>query len=281
MIKLLILYFSFVLLVLLIAGYLVYILKLPHPRSVILTIFIVIISPLLVGYMLVFYVFPAPEVVVPDITWHTTTEAYSMLKQVGLKPRIGNRNFDIDIPAGRVIEQQPKRGKRVKYGRIVNLTVSTGQRKVRVPNLIGRPFSQINIMLSEAGFRVGATVEVETEEYQTGVILNQIPSPETEADAGSRLDIFIAKNPKFGIVKMPYLIGKTLKQAEEVLGDLRLNINKVEYQETDIVSEGIVMRQEPAWEEEISVGSNVKLTVSKEPTSAEATEGKPATKEAN
>lgn len=280
MIKLLILYFSFVLFVLLISGYLVYILKLPSPKSVIITIFLVIISPLLVGYLLVFYVFPAPEVVVPDVTWHSSVEAFSILREAGLKPRISNSTFDKDIPAGRIVEQQPKRGKHVKVGRIVNLTVSTGQRKVPVPNLVGRPFSQINTLLAEAGFRIGATIEVDTEETQTGVILNQIPSPEIEADAGSRVDIFIAKNPKFGLIKMPYLVGKNLKEAENILGDLRLNISKVEYQETDIVAEGIVMRQEPAWEEEISVGSNVKLIISKEPPSAQAPGGEPATKEA-
>ena len=265
MIKLLILYFSFVLLVLLISGYLVYILKLPSPRSVVLSIFFVIISPLLVGYLMVFYLFPAPEVVVPEVSWHSSTEAFSILRESGLKPRISNRTFDKDIPAGRVIEQQPKRGKRVKYGRIVNLTISTGQRKVPVPNLIGRSFSQVGTLLDEAGFRVGATSEVDTEQFQTGVIISQLPSPELEADAGSRIDIFIAKNPKFGVVKMPYLIGKKLKEAEDMLSDLKLGISKIEYQETDIVSEGIVMRQEPAWEDEISVGSSVKLTISKEP----------------
>lgn len=265
MIKLLILYFSFVLLVLLIAGYLVYILKLPSPRSVILTIFLVIISPLVVGYLTVFYIFPAPEVTVPDVTWHSSTEAFSMLRETGLKPRISNRTFDKDIPAGRITEQQPRRGKQVKYGRIVNLTVSTGQRRVPVPNLIGRPFSQVDTLLSDAGFSMGVTLEVETEQFQTGIIISQLPSPEIEADTGSRIDIFIAKNPKYGVVKMPYLIGKNLKEAEGILSDLKLGINKIEYQETDIVTAGIVMRQEPAWEEEVSVGSSVKLVVSKEP----------------
>ena len=265
MIKLLTLYFSFVLLVLLVAGYLVYVLKLPSPRSVILTIFIVIISPLLVGYLLVFYIFPAPEVVVPDVTWHSSEEAYSLLRESGLKPRIGDQTFDKDIPAGRVVEQQPKKGKHVKYGRIVNLTISTGQRKVPVPSLIGRPFSQVDTLLSEAGFRIGSTQEVETEQYQTGVIISQSPSAEEQAFAGSSINMVVANNPKFGVVKMPYLIGKSLSEAQAALSDLKLGVGKVEYQETDIITQGVVMRQEPAWEEEIPVGSSVKLTVSKEP----------------
>ncbi len=267
MIKLLTLYFSFVLLVLLISGYLVYILKLPSPRSVVITIFFVIISPLLVGYILVFYLFPASEVIVPDVTWHASTEAFSILKSSGLKPRISNRTFDMSIPSGRVVEQQPKKGKHVKVGRIINLTVSTGQRRIPVPSLVGRPFSQIDSLLSEAGFALGGTTEVETDKFQTGIVIDQVPSAEVEADAGSRINLVIARNPKAGVVKMPYLIGKPQKDAQDLLSDTKLSISRVEYQETDIVAPGIVMRQEPAWEEEIPVGSSVKITVSKAMTS--------------
>ena len=52
---------------------------------------------------------------------------------------------------------------------------------VLVPSLVGRPFSQVNTLLSEAGFRIGATDEVETEQYQTGVIISQSPSAEAQA----------------------------------------------------------------------------------------------------
>jgi len=263
MIKVLTLYLSFVLLVLVIAGYLVYILKIPSPRFVVTAIFLVIVSPLIVGYLLVFYVIPVPEVAVPDVTWQTSTEAISILREFGLKPRIAGKNFDRYITSGRVILQDPRPKKKVKLGRIVNLTVSTGQRMVPVPSLIGRPYSQVDQLLSELGFRIGATVEVVSDKYQTGIILGQIPSPEVEIEAGSNVDLFIAKNPKFGLVKMPYLIGKRLDDAEETLRDMRINLGKVDYQETDIIEEGIVMRQEPMWDEEVKVGSSVTLTVSK------------------
>jgi beta-lactam-binding protein with PASTA domain len=69
---------------------------------------------------------------------------------------------------------------------------------------------------------------------------------------------------------MPYLIGKPQRDAQDLLEDMKLSVSRVEYQETDIVAPGIVMRQEPAWEEEIPVGSSVKITVSK----AQTTEAK-------
>jgi serine/threonine-protein kinase len=112
---------------------------------------------------------------------------------------------------------------------------------------------------------VGATVEVTSDKYQTGIILGQFPSAETEIEAGSHVDLFIAKNPKFGLIKMPYLIGKKLEKAEEILNDMKINVAKIAYQETDIIEEGIVMRQEPMWDEEVRVGSSVMLTVSKSP----------------
>lgn len=267
MIKILTLYFSFVLFVLVIAGYLVYVLKIPSPKFVILSILFIIISPLLVGYSLVFYILPVPEVTVPDVTWHSSGEAISVLKEHGLKYRIAGENFDKYITQGRITVQDPKPKKRVKLGRIVNLIVSSGQRKVPVPSLIGRTYSQVSQLLLEVGFKIGATVEVTSDKYQTGIIISQIPSPEILIDTGSYVDLFIAKNPKYGLIKMPYLIGKRLSKAEEILRDIRLNLNKIAYQETDIVEEGIVMRQEPMWDEEVGVGASIVLTVSKKPES--------------
>lgn len=265
MIKLLILYMSFILLVLVICGYLVYILKIPSPKFVIISIFLVIISPLLVGYLVVFYLLPVPEVTVPDVTWHASTEAVSILKEFGLRGRIAGQNFDKFIPGGRVLLQDPQAKKRVKIGRIVNLIISTGQRKAPVPSLIGRPLSQVNQLLGEAGFQVGATIEVNSEKYQTGIIVGQYPSPEVELGAGSYIDLYIAKNPKYGLIKMPYLIGRKIEKAESMLSDLRLNLDKLKYQETDIIEEGVVMQQSPMWDEDVGVGSQVTLTISKKP----------------
>lgn len=266
MIKLLTLYFSFVLMVLIISGYLVYVLRLPSPRSVITTIFLVIVSPLLVGYFLVFYVFPAPEVAVPDVTWRASAEAFSIIKDAGLKPRVSDWTFDASVPSGRVIEQQPKKGKMVKTGRIVNLTLSTGQRKVPVPNLIGRPFNQVETLLSDSGLRMGATMEVETEDYQSGIIMSQLPSPEVQVDAGYFVNIFISRNPKFGLVEMPSLVGKKLDEAKKILAEDKLNLSRIEYQDTDILAPNIVMREDPQWQQEVSVGTSVKLTISRAPT---------------
>jgi len=271
MIKILMLYLSFVLLVLITTAYLVYVLRLPSPRFIIIAIFLIILSPLIVGYFLVFYIIPVPEVVVPDVTWQSSTEAMSTLREFGLKPRIAGSNYDKYITEGRVVAQDPKPKRRVKLGRMVNMIISSGQRKVTVPSLIGRPYSQVSQLLLEVGFKVGATVEVTTDKYQTGIILGQIPSPEVEIDAGSYVDLFISKNPKFGLIKMPYLIGKRLDEAEEILNDIRLNLSKITYQETDIIEENVVMRQEPMWDEDVSVGSSAVLTISKKPKEVQET----------
>ena len=188
-----------------------------------------------------------------------------MIRAAGLKPRVSNSTFDVNMPAGRVVEQEPKKGRTVKAGRIVNLTISTGQRQVPVPNMIGRPFNQVEGLLADAGLRLGATFEVQTEEYQTGMIVNQVPSPESNIDSGSSISLFIANNTKFGLVTVPYLVGKTLKEAQDTLMDLKLNLSKIEYQDTDILAPGIVMRQEPAWDQDVSVGSSVTLFVSRTP----------------
>jgi len=254
-------YLIFVVVVLAVVAYLVLKLKLPSPTVVVIVIGIIIISPVVLSYLYAIYIAPLPEVVIPNLTWLTVEEAEVRLSTLGLRYRIAERVYERTVPEGRVISQRPEAGRRVKKGRIVNLIVSIGKRKVATPNLVGRPFSQVEVVLNEVGLKVGERTEEYNEQYQTGVVAKQDPLPDTLVDIGTHVDVVIAENPKFGIVKMPKLVGKPLGEAQEILNELKLNL-VVFHHETDIFEEGTVVSQDPIEGTELEMGSRVKIFVS-------------------
>ena len=208
-------YLIFVVIVLAIVAYLVLKLKVPSPTMVVIFIAVLIMSPVVLSYLYAIYIAPLPEVVIPDLTWLTVEESEVRLSTLGLRYRVAERVFERTVPEGRVISQRPEGGRRVKKGRIINLIVSIGKRKVTVPNLVGRPFSQVSIVLSEVGLKVGEKTEEYNEQYQSGVVAGQNPLPDTLVNIGTYIDVVIAENPKFGIVRMPKLVGKPLVEAQE------------------------------------------------------------------
>ncbi len=267
---LLVLYLMFVIISLLTISYLVTKLDVPNPHLVMVVIAVVIVSPILIGYFYSTYIVPVSEVAVPNVTNLTVDEAAAKLKKAGLSARVAEKAYERNIPDGRIISQRPEPGNRVKTGRMINLKISIGERMVEVPNLVGRDLSQIEVVLNEAGLKIGGKKIEISEQYQNDVVINQYPPAGDEVGIGSRVDIILGENPNFGPVKVPNVVSKSIDEARETLGELKLNCI-IFYHETKQFKVGTVISQEPIEGEELKMGDAVKLYVSTTPTSEQKT----------
>ena len=262
--NLLVFYLLFIMVALLVVGYLITKLDVPHPQLVMVALAFLIVSPIVISYVYTTYIAPVPEVDVPNVRFLSVKEARKKLKNEGLKGRISEKAYERTVPEGKVISQRPEAGRRVKLGRVVNLKVSIGERMVLVPNLVGRPLTQIEVVLSEAGLKIGERKIELSEQYQSGIVIGQEPLPEEEVSVGSEVDVLIAENPNFGIVKVPDLVSRTVEDARETLNQLKLNA-VVFFHETVQFDPGMVISQDPIGGEELRMGDVVKLYISKKP----------------
>jgi len=251
--NLLVFYLLFIMVALLVVGYLITKLDVPHPQLVMVALAFLIVSPIVISYVYTTYIAPL-----------SVEEARKKLKNEGLKGRISEKAYERTVPEGKVISQRPEAGRRVKLGRVVNLKVSIGERMVLVPNLVGRPLTQIEVVLSEAGLKIGERKIELSEQYQSGIVIGQEPLPEEEVSVGSEVDVLIAENPNFGIVKVPDLVSRTVEDARETLNQLKLNA-VVFFHETVQFDPGMVISQDPIGGEELRMGDVVKLYISKKP----------------
>jgi len=268
----LVLYLVFIILSLLVISYLVTKLDVPRPHLIIFVLAILIISPIVASYFYSTYIAPMPEVSVPNVAWLDLDEARSKLEKAGLKARISEKAYEKNVPEGKIISQRPEAGRRVKLGRIVSLKISIGERTVNVPNLVGRPFSQIEVVLAAVGLKIGEKKFSVSEQFQSDVVISQFPLPDEEVPVGSKISIVIAENPRFGRVGVPDLVSKSMEEAKGILRTLKLNCI-VFYHETTQFREGTVLSQEPMKGEEINVGETVRIFVSVLPSEeAEATD---------
>ena len=74
------------------------------------------------------------QVVVPDITHHTPTDASAILSGVGLS--LGNQTgarYDPSIPAGQIVDSFPQAGLSVNPGRSIDYTLSQGPEPTPTP----------------------------------------------------------------------------------------------------------------------------------------------------
>jgi serine/threonine-protein kinase len=239
--------------------------EISYPHVVIMALAAIIVSPIILSYVYSTYIVPVPEMTVPNVSNMALEGASAKLDAARLSARIAERAYEKDVPKGWVISQRPEAGRRVKVGRVINLKVSIGERTVPVPNLVGRPLSQIEAVLSEAGLKIGDKRIEYDEHYQSGTVVSQTPLPDSDMPVGSDVDVVVAENPNFGTVAMPNLVSKTVEEAKGILSDIKLKPITY-YHETKEFKEGVVLSQDPIEGEEVRMGDTVKIYVSKTPT---------------
>ncbi len=131
---------------------------------------------------------------------------------------------------------------------------------VPVPDVVNLQEDEAISTLRLEGFEV--EVERELAFVEKGLVFEQDPPDGEDAREGSTVTITVSEG--VGEVEIPPVAGRVADDAEEVLTDINLKVERRE-EETDAVEPGIVIRTEPAAGQVVTRGSTVVMIVSKGP----------------
>ncbi len=165
-------------------------------------------------------------------------------------------------PKNTVVLQNPSPGDVVKKGRIVDLTVSDGPQMLSVQNVVGLPVGQAQAALQ--GFKV-QVIQVKSGQPQ-GTVVKQKPQGGT-LPAGGKIVLSVSSGPTATQATVPDLTGKTLKQAENILGALPnggVTVNGLSNQYSTSAS-GTVLQQSIVPGTQVTQNMTITLTVSQGP----------------
>ena len=98
-------------------------------------------------------------------------------------------------PVGQVIRQAPSAGSRVEPGSAVSITVSKGEEKVTIPNVIGKPRAEAVSALREAGLKPSVSEQETETQSKVGKVTDQFPPPGSEVEPGSTVTVVVGKKP--------------------------------------------------------------------------------------
>ncbi len=129
-----------------------------------------------------------PPVAVPDVVGQDKSDARRQLEDAGFSVSV-EQTFS-DAPKNEVVSQSPSSGTQVDKGSQVTLTVSKGQQKVQVPDVVGMDVKSARAALRDAGFKV-TTVKEPTPGGQN-VVTAETPDGGSKADKGSEVTITVA-----------------------------------------------------------------------------------------
>ena len=220
----------------------------------------------------------------PSLLGKTYAEARTVLEELGLKIERGESEKSNQYSAGQIIAQSEESGNSVKVGTTVTVTLaaagstassdgtnSTGSAtssttttttnsKVKVPSVVGKDENAAKSAITAAGLTVGTVSEASSDTVESGLVISQSPSANSETESNGKVNIVLSSGPNKK--KVTDVIGHESSRAQsELAGDGF----KVEVKETysDDMRAGLVVSTSPDRGTYVQPGSTVTITVSK------------------
>lgn len=207
------------------------------------------------------------SVEVPNVVGMDRGQAEDTIKKAGLKPEIEAEEFNENVPAGKVIRQNPEAGAKLKKNGTVRLVLSKGSNKVAVPGgLVGQSASFVEAKLKEAGLNPERQPDAYSDTIEQGNVISVDPPSGTLVQKGSTVKYTVSKGPAPPKeVTVPDVSGLTIPEASARLEQAGLKLGSTTEQFSDSVPTGMVISQSPAAGQKVKEGSTVNITVSKGP----------------
>jgi beta-lactam-binding protein with PASTA domain len=188
---------------------------------------------------------------VPAVTGLPGAEAEQAVRDANLRPLVKEAYHD-KVAKGRVVSATPKAGTSVRRDAVVTLVVSKGPPPVTLPDLKGKPVSDVRRDLTAKGLVVNVREEF-SETVADGLVISQQPGPGTVLK-GSTVTLVASKGQPY--VSVPDVRGKSAGDAQRELEAAGL----VAGRGFDIPGgDNTVISQSPAGGSSVRKGSTVTL----------------------
>jgi eukaryotic-like serine/threonine-protein kinase len=157
------------------------------------------------------------EAVVPTLTGLTVADAGKTAGNVGLRLDLENRFYSSDVPAGRILAQDPAPGSKVRREWPIRITESLGAQRANIPDLTGESERAATINIRRLSLDLGAVAHFAIS-GDPDVVLTQTPPVNSAGVDGPRVSLLVSdpEDPSQApAYVMPSLVGLSLYAANQ------------------------------------------------------------------
>lgn len=203
----------------------------------------------------------ARDVVVPDIVGTAVAEATTRLALEDLQLRVDTvERSSTDVPAGRVLGQEPPAGTSSRRQRSVRVWLSAGPKVAYMPQLVGEGERAATIRLSQEGLEGPGVAEIRSDEYSADQVVAQDPPAGRPA---AEVRLLVSRGADDATYVMPDLIGLGGDAAATVLRQQGFRVSFVAQQAASGLPPGLIVRQTPAGGYQVQPGAAISLEVAR------------------
>lgn len=223
--------------------------------------FILILMLIADNFILPWYV-DSEEVVVPNLVGKNKDVAVDILKGMGLNPLVQDPRYDERYEKNSVIYTNPRPGVKVKENRRVYLFVSGGEPQIKMPKLAGKTLRDAKVTIERLGLVIGEIEETRSE-LPANTVIEQAFNQGEIVPKGAVVNLKVSVGPQVGMIRVPNLLGKSVKEAEGILRRHSLRFGQKVYISSPNLLPNTIIDQYPGENKLLSYGDSVDVTITR------------------
>lgn len=197
---------------------------------------------------------------VPDVRGMTIEEATEALDDVGLKLSEGDLVYSSKYEIGEVVSSDPTPGSMAKQNSTVVVNICKGAEAGTVPDLTGKTLEEAKTMIERYGFKLG-NVEIKASSEPKDTVIDQDPKGGAETTPGDYINIVVSDGTGKEEVEVPYLIGKDIELAKQLITDAGFSVGEITYGVSTEYEIGQVTKQQYEAGIMLAKGSTIDIKV--------------------
>ena len=135
------------------------------------------------------------EVTIPKVVGFKQDEAISVLRSAGLQTEIVAERADEKVAEGIVLVAEPEGGRVVKAGRVIRLTLSSGSRWTKVPDVQSMSLDRAKALIRNAKLTISKESANFDRKVPMGYVIWQNPRPGTRVPRNSGISLMESRGP--------------------------------------------------------------------------------------
>ncbi len=201
---------------------------------------------------------------VPNLSGLTKDEAIAAIEKNGhfTQGKI-TEQYDENVAEGYVVDQTPNQGKDAAEGTQISFTVSKGPTPaatVSVPDLTNMTVEEAEAALAKVNLKGKAGNAESSGSIEAGRICRQSVAANSSAKAGDTITYYPSSGPDK--IEVPDVTGSSESSARQTLKDSGFTNVSVTYENSDSVTNGLVIRTSPSAGSSAAATDSITVTVS-------------------
>lgn len=198
---------------------------------------------------------------VPNIKGKSLYDAKKELNNFDLDYAISDSTYDESKPPLSVLDQQPRKGEKVKENRKIYITLNaSAPPSVKIPSIIDNSKRQAELILNSWGLKVGNLIyipDMAKDAVQNVQVNGKLVKPGTIVPKGTVVDLILGDGGGNQIAEVPPVTDMTVIEARAVLEAVHLNVGMlVADGAIDDSLAAYVYRQDPPYGQAGKLGPN-------------------------